>query len=203
MTVAGSDTTHATMTWLVWELCTHMDIQAKLRKVIDQIVPEKRFLDTSDVSDCLLLDGAINEALRLHPAVPSGLSRETPPSGMTLPDGTYIPGETVIWMPIHTIQRDERYFPSPLVYMPERWTGEKPEYVQDKRAFMPFSTGVYNCVGQKLAMMEMRVVVANLLRSFEIEFAGDMGEAVVRKSRDAFTVTVGALDVKLTPRYKD
>jgi cytochrome P450 len=75
--------------------------------------------------------------------------------------------------------------------------------VQDKRAFIPFSTGVYNCVGQKLAMMEMRVVVANLLRSFEIEFAGDMGEAVVRNSRDAFTVTVGALDVKLTPRYKD
>lgn len=88
MIVAGSDTTHATMTWLVWELCTHMDIQAKLRKTIDQIAPEKQFLDTNDVSDCLLLDGAINEALRLHPAVPSGLSRETPPSGITLPDGT-------------------------------------------------------------------------------------------------------------------
>ena len=202
MTVAGSDTTHATLTWLVWEFCTHKDIQARVRKVVDQIAPEKTFLETSDVSDCLLLDGAINESLRLHPAVPSGVARETPRSGMTLLDGTYIPGETIIWMPTHTMQRDERYFISPLEFMPERWTDEAAEYVVDRRAFMPFSTGAYNCVGQKLAMAEMRVVTANLLRSFEIEFAGDMGEAVVQESRDAFTLSVGALDVKLTPRFK-
>ncbi|KAJ4300727.1 hypothetical protein N0V90_002815 [Kalmusia sp. IMI 367209] len=200
--VAGSDTTHATLSWLLWELCTHQDAQAKLRKIIDDIAPSKSFLDTDDVANCPHLDGAINEALRLHPAVPSGMSRETPPSGITLPDGTYIPGETIIWMPVHTMQRDARYFPEPLKFMPERWTDEAPEHIQDKRAFMPFSTGVYNCVGQKLAMMEMRVVVANLMRSFDIEFAGDMGKAVVKESRDAFTLSVGPLDVKLTPRYK-
>jgi cytochrome P450 len=203
MIVAGSDTTHATLTWLLWELCTHKDAQTKLRKITDELVPGKDFLDVEDVANCPHLDGAINESLRLHPAVPSGLQRETPPAGITLPDGTYIPGETMIWMPIHTIQRDERSFPEPLKFMPERWTSEAPEYVKDRRAFIAFSTGVYNCVGQKLAMMEMRVVMANLLRSFEIEFAGDMGKAVVKESRDSFTLSVGALDVKLTPRYKN
>jgi cytochrome P450 len=202
MIVAGSDTTHATLTWLVWELCTHKDAQAKLRRITDDLAPGKSFLDVEDVAHCPHLDGAINESLRLHPAVPSGLQRETPPAGITLPDGTYIPGNTAVWMPIHTIQRDERSFPEALKFMPERWTSEAPEYVKDKRAFIPFSTGVYNCVGQKLAMMEMRVVLANLLRSFEIDFAGDMGEAVVKESRDAFTLSVGALDVKLTPRYQ-
>ncbi|KAJ4348230.1 uncharacterized protein N0V89_009602 [Didymosphaeria variabile] len=202
MMVAGSDTTHATLTWLIWELCTHKDAQAKLCKITDDLVPEKSFLDVDDVKDCPHLDGAINESLRLHPAVPSGVMRETPAAGITLPDGTYIPSETTIWMPIHTIQRDGRSFSEPLKFMPERWTDEAPEYVKDKRAFIPFSAGVYNCVGQKLAMMEMRVVVANLMRWFEIDFAGDMGEAVVKKSRDAFTLSVGALDVKLTPRYK-
>lgn len=203
MIVAGSDTTHATLTWLIWELCSHKNAQAKLRKITDELSPGKSFLDAEDVANCPHLDGAINESLRLHPAVPSGVQRETPPSGITLPDGTYIPGETTVWMPMHTLQRDERSFPEPLKFMPERWTSEAPEYVKDKRAFIPFSTGVYSCVGQKLAMMEMRVVMANLLRSFEIDFAGDMGEAVVKKSRDAFTLSVGALDVKLTPRYKD
>lgn len=202
MIVAGSDTTHATLTWLVWELCANPDVQAKLRKVTDEMAPEKSFLETDDLKNCPLLDGAINEALRLHPAVPSGMSRETPPEGLTLPDGTYIPGETIMWVPVHTVQRDARSFPSPLAFMPERWTDQAPEYVQDKRAFLPFSQGVYNCVGQKLAMMEMRVVTANLLRSFEMEFAGDMGEAVVKESRDAFTLSVGKLDVKLKPRYK-
>lgn len=104
-------------------------------------------------------------------------------------------------MPIHTMQRDERYFPDPLTFMPERWTDEKPEYIQDKRAFMPFGTGIYGCVGQKLAMMEMRSVTANLLRNFEIEFAeGEKGEACENETKDCFTLCVGKLDVRLRAR---
>jgi hypothetical protein len=170
----------------------------------------------------------INEALRLHPAVsihyilhltdlfkchhaacmyshisqvPSGVQRETPPEGITLTDGTYIPGETIIWTPPHTLQRDPRYFLEPLSFMPERWTDEKPSYVVDKRAFIPFSTGSYNCVGQKLAVMEMRAVAANLVRSFEMEFGeGERGEACENETKDCFTLNVGKLDVKLTLR---
>ena len=69
---------------------------------------------------------------------------------------------------------------------------------------MPFSTGVYNCVGQKLAMMELRSVTANLIRLFEMSFAeGEDGSTIENKSRDCFTTNVGKLDVKLTPRYKE
>lgn len=136
--------------------------------------------------------------------VPSGVQRETPPEGITLPEsGIYIPGRVIIWMPIYTIQRDPRYFAEPLEFLPERWTDEQPEKVIDKRAFMPFSTGVYNCVGQKLAMYELRSVTANLIRLFEMSFAdGEDGKEIREKSRDCFTTNVGKLDVKLKPRYK-
>lgn len=187
----------------MYELCKNPSVQSKLRATIDAIQPNKSFLDTGDLAACPYLDAVINEALRLHPAVPSGVQRETPPGGITLPDGTHVPGETLTWMPIHTLHRDPRYFAEPLEFLPERWTSEKPEYVIDKRAFLPFVTGVYNCVGQKLAMMEMRSVTANLVRSFEIAFVdGDNGDGTVRKTRDNFTLTVGPLDVKLTPRHK-
>jgi cytochrome P450 len=140
--------------------------------------------------------------MRLHPAVPSGVQRETPPEGITLPDQRYIPGETLIYMPIHTLHRDERYFTSAAEFKPERWTDEAPELIKDKRAFMPFGTGAYNCVGQKLAMVEMKTVAANLVRLFEISFVGkDRGESVVKGTRDCFTLNVGPLDVKLTPRH--
>jgi cytochrome P450 len=136
--------------------------------------------------------------------VPSGVQRESPPEGITLPNGTYIPGHIIIWMPIHCIQRDPRYFVEPLTFMPERWTDERPEAIIDKRAFMPFSTGVYNCVGQKLAMMELRSVTANLIRLFEISFAeGEDGKEILEKSRDCFTTNVGKLDIRLKPRYKN
>lgn len=60
-----------------------------------------------------------------------------------------------------------------------------------------------NCIGQKLAMMELRSVTANLVRSFEITFAdGENGSTIENKSRDCFTMTVGKLDVRLKPRYE-
>ncbi|CAO2656425.1 Nn.00g052280.m01.CDS01 [Neocucurbitaria sp. VM-36] len=203
LVVAGSDTTAATLAWISYELCKNLNIQAKLRKAIDAIEPKKSHLDVHDVASCAFLDGVINEALRLHPAVPSGVQRETPPEGITLPNGTYIPGHIIIWMPIHCIQRDPRYFQQPLKFLPERWTDEQPEAVIDKRAFMPFSTGAYNCVGQKLAMMELRSVTANLIRMFEMSFAeGEDGSTIENKSRDCFTTNFGKLDVKLTLRCK-
>lgn len=107
-------------------------------------------------------------------------------------------------MPMHSLQRDPRYFAEPLKFIPERWTDEQPQKIMDKRAFMPFSTGIYNCVGQKLAMLELRSVVGNLIRNFEISYAaGEDGKAVIEDSRDCFTTNVGKLDVRLKPRYKD
>ncbi|EMD97546.1 hypothetical protein COCC4DRAFT_203974 [Bipolaris maydis ATCC 48331] len=201
LVVAGSDTVAATLSLLVYELCAKPHIQNKLRHEIDKVHPGQPFLDCSDVTDCEYLNGVIHEALRLHPAVPSGAARETPPEGLTLPNGTYIPGNVVICTPVYTIQRDPRYWEKPLTFMPERWTSENPNAIIDKRSFMTFLSGPYSCIGQKLAMIEMRSVVANLVRSFEITFAdGEDGSAIASRSRDCFTMKVGDLDVKLTPR---
>jgi cytochrome P450 len=132
---------------------------------------------------------------------PSGPVRETPPEGLTLPDDTYVPGKVNVWIPLYSLQRDSRYWEEPLSFMPERWTDERPNAILDKRAFLPFLTGPYNCVGQRLAMMEMRSVTANLIRSFEIDFAeGEDGSTIENRSRDCFTMNVGKLDVKLLPR---
>jgi cytochrome P450 len=103
-------------------------------------------------------------------------------------------------MPIHCIQRDPRYFVDPLTFLPERWTDEEPDAIIDKRAFMPFSTGAYSCVGQKLAIMELRSVTANLVRCFEISLADGEDGTEIMKSRDCFSTNMGKLDVKLTPR---
>lgn len=104
---------------------------------------------------------------------------------------------------MHCIQRDPRYFQKPLTFMPERWTNEQPGAIIDKRAYMPFSFGPYSCVGQKLAIIELRSVTANLIRMFDVSFAdGEDGSTMDNKSRDCFTTNVGKLDVKLSARYK-
>lgn len=136
-----SDTVSATLSYLLYELCKNLTVQAKLRAAIDTIKPEKAHLDVEDVAECAYLDGVINETLRLHPATPSGPQRETPPEGLTLPDSTYIPGKVNVWIPIYSLQRDPRYWMDPLSFMPERWTDERPGATIEKRAFLPFLTG--------------------------------------------------------------
>ena len=86
------------------------------------------------------LDAIINETLRLKPAVPGGVPRVTPASGLQI-DEVFIPGDTNVIVPAYAIQRDPRYFEDPDTFIPERWTDEKSEMIRDRAAYAPFSLG--------------------------------------------------------------
>lgn len=75
------------------------------------------------------------------------------------------------------LHRDPRYFPPyPDAFIPERWLSNERAgsvaYTTDKEAFIPFSYGPANCAGKTLAMIEMRYVVATLVRCFELHHGG-------------------------------
>ena len=105
-------------------------------------------------------------------------------------------------MPVHTIQRDPRYFKEPLRFYPERWLEENAsEWILDRRAFIVFGTGPYKCVGNNLAMIEMRAVLANIVRTFDFVAADDEDfSAIEKETKDTFTLSMGKLDIVLTNR---
>lgn len=137
--------------------------------------------------------------MRLHPAVPSGLQRVTPPQGIEI-DGTYIPGNTFVKIPIHTLQRDPRYYERPQEFIPERWT-TKTDLVRNSTAFMPFSIGPYGCVGKHLGLMEIRAVTAHILHNYNVKFApGYNPSKFLADKKDCFTLALGSLDLLFDAR---
>ncbi|KAE8332165.1 cytochrome P450 [Aspergillus sergii] len=193
--VAGSDTTAATLTNLFFHLATDHTWQAKLQEELDAL-PE---LTQERLTSVKLLDALINETLRLHPAVPSGTQRLTPPEGLQIGD-KYIPGDVMVCIPTHTLFRDERAFVRPNEFLPERWMTQ-PELIKDASVFIPFNAGPYSCVGKQLALMELRRVTAEILTRYDVEFAqGQTTEDFLDGKRDTFTLVTAPLKLVFRER---
>lgn len=102
-----SDTTAVTTTSLFYELSQRLDICSRLQEEIDEYKKEHNKSDYASLSHLKLLQACIDETLRLHPVVPSGLQRMTPPEGLQIGD-TFIPGDTIVQVPSYTLQRGKK-----------------------------------------------------------------------------------------------
>lgn len=106
--VAGSDTTAATLSYLLYHIASKPVWQEKLRAEIQQIKhPHKateRVFPDQWLKEAPVLNSMINETLRLNPPVPSGVFRKTPPEGVMI-GNTFIPGNTNIQMPQYVMSR--------------------------------------------------------------------------------------------------
>lgn len=102
--VAGSDTTALTLIHIFYYLVRHKEVLAKLRTSLDALISFPDSMSHQDVQNIPYLDGIINETLRLHPPVPSGLLRVTPAEGLNC-CGILIPGGTTISVPLYVLGR--------------------------------------------------------------------------------------------------
>ena len=118
----------------------------------------------------------IDEAMRIHPPVPSHLmGRTTPSEGPHIVAGEAMPpGTTIVIHPLATMTSSKN-FTDPLAFQPQRWTSDRDErfFKDDHTAFQPFSWGPRNCIGKNLAYSQMRLVLARVLWNFDIELCAE------------------------------
>ncbi|KAF3401649.1 putative sterigmatocystin biosynthesis monooxygenase stcW [Penicillium rolfsii] len=203
MVIAGSTLSNA-----LYYLASHPSAYRELQLHIDKFTPScckshascKAF-NANEVSRIPYLDAVIKETMRLKPASPSGQPRQTPPEGLWV-DEVWIPGDVTVTVPQHTIQRDERYFTRANEFLPERWM-ETGLAMALEDAFFPFGIGPLSCVGKRLAMIEMQVVLSTIARNFDLELApGENGEAFDRLVKDTVTLSVPPLQLVFRDRHK-
>ncbi|PYH40506.1 cytochrome P450 [Aspergillus saccharolyticus JOP 1030-1] len=224
MVIAGGDTTATTLATVIFYLARNPSIQHKLQAELDEAAQRLRqqgddeATDSSpeasyyrSISSLPYLRACINEALRLMPPVPGEIPRKTPLEGIHIPLPTpttpsstsvatpstiFIPGDTIISVPVLPVQRDSRNYVHPDDFIPERWTDEKPELTLNRSAFMPFAAGAYTCAGRALAYIEMRIVLAKLFERFQVRLAdGEDGRRFLEETKDCHVVHLGDFEV--------
>lgn len=188
--VAGSDTIAAVMSSASFCLAQHPEHADAVRRLLRYSSPEAS----------VYIDAIIQETLRLHPVIASGLQRVTPPEGLYIGNNVYIPGNTRVQTPSYVMFRDERYFAKPNDFMPERFMGRREELVHDMSVYIPFNTGIYSCIGKQLAMKELNMALTELVKRFDFMLAPGQTEAgFLRSKRDTFTLFIQDLQLIFAP----
>uniref|UniRef100_A0A182MMB4 Cytochrome P450 n=1 Tax=Anopheles culicifacies TaxID=139723 RepID=A0A182MMB4_9DIPT len=193
----GHDTTTSGISFTILQLAKHQDIQQKLYEEIDTVLGEDArsvVLTNALLQELKYLDLVIKESLRLIPPVPF-IGRKLL-EDMEL-NGTTIPAGTTVSLNIFCLHRNPEVFPEPEKFIPERFSDEN-EIKRGPYDYIPFSAGSRNCIGQKYALLEMKVTIVKLLASYRIL----PGESIdqVRFKADLVIRSTGGIPVKLTRR---
>ena len=114
------------------------------------------------------LNAVIEETLRLCPPIPDALRRDVPSSGPFTIADRIIPTGTTVSVSCYSMFKSVAHFENSEAFEPERWLQGK-EYP----AFQPFGSGPHGCLGQPLARLEMRLLLALLLFRYDFRVSAD------------------------------
>uniref|UniRef100_A0A3Q7NJY7 Cytochrome P450 4F6-like n=2 Tax=Callorhinus ursinus TaxID=34884 RepID=A0A3Q7NJY7_CALUR len=161
----GHDTTASGLSWVLYNLAKHPEYQERCRQEVQELLRDRepQEIEWDDLAQLPFLTMCIKESLRLHPPVTVIARRCTHDVG--LPDGRIIPKGSICVISIFGIHHNPSIWPDPEVYNPFRFDPEIPQK-RSPLAFIPFSAGPRNCIGQTFAMTEMKVVLALTLLRF-------------------------------------
>ncbi|GAB3653728.1 cytochrome P450 [Ramlibacter alkalitolerans] len=195
MLLAGEDTTANTLSWMLWLLCRDAGALRRAGEEVRAALGDERVPTCYEQMEHLpFVEACAHETMRLKPVaplLPQQAARDTVLAGVAIPKGTMCiflmrPGAT-----------DARYFEAPESFRPERWLGA--EAGPGKRVAMPFGAGPRICPGRYLALLEIKVAMATVLGSFELE-AVESATPEATREHLAFTMAPTPLRMRLRPR---
>ncbi|KAL1123288.1 hypothetical protein AAG570_002374, partial [Ranatra chinensis] len=163
----GHDTTSSAVTFSLFVIGTYPDVQEKIVAELYDIFGESdRNVEMKDLKQMEYLEKVIKETLRMYPSVPH-ISRMLT-NDIKLDDNRTLPAGTNVSLLIYHMNRNPRFYPDPEKFDPERFSEDE---VQKRHpfAYIPFSAGPRNCIGQKFAMMELKVILSTILRKLQVE----------------------------------
>ena len=154
--VAGHETTSNALTWAWYALSQHPDAESRMHAELDTVLRGRR-PTAADLARLPYTRAVLAESMRLYPPV-WGMGRRAL-TAHTLAGYDIPRGSLVVVSPFIT-QRDERFFPDPESFYPERWLDDKSD--RPRFSYFPFGGGARQCIGEQFAWMEGVLLLATL-----------------------------------------
>ncbi|KAI8818462.1 cytochrome P450 [Fimicolochytrium jonesii] len=164
--LAGHETTSNALTSIMVHLMQNPRVYAKLQSEIKAALPDNQ-IPTYD-TNLPYANYVVKEGLRLSPAVRLLMRTSTKP--VTVLDHHFQAG-TNFTVNVYHMQKSKAIWGQDAEqFVPERWEdSEKVKEVEASGAYLPFGAGPMMCIGQKLAVLEMKMVLIRCLQSFDFE----------------------------------
>lgn len=191
----GTDTTGHQLAWLISLLASHPDV---VNKLVDELRehglygPDAREVTFEDLAHLTYLTATVKEGLRVAHIFNITLFREAPQDTTIM--GYRVPKGTLIAVPGNRAVNCERDYKDPHAFKPERWLTD--EDMSDK-FYLGFGWGNRDCVGQRLAMLELRMTTIELVSKYEMALQGTFEElskntvdGVVIEAKDGMWIDV-------------
>ncbi|HYN60870.1 MAG TPA: cytochrome P450 [Rubrivivax sp.] len=196
MLLAGEDTTANTLAWMIHLLHRHPQALQRVQQEVRERAPDPAAY-TPDIMDRLVfLEACASETMRLKPVAPFialQALRDTAVGDVAVPEGTHL------WGVLRHDSVSERHFGRPQAFEPQRWLDDAPAPLTAaaRRSAMPFGSGPRMCPGRYLALLEMKMAMAMLLSSFDIDGV-DTPDGLPARERMAFTMNPVGLRLRLS-----
>ena len=185
--LAGHDTTSSTLCYVYHTLSRNplalQRVRAEHDDVFSSDITQTKAAITANPHALNRLPftlAVIKETLRLFP--PASATREGEPGFCLTHDGRQYPTEgSTIWCSHQGMHREPLYWPQPDSFIPERWLVSDGDPLHPvKGAWRSFEWGPRNCIGQELALLELKIVMVMTLRNFNITANYDVWDQVHR-----------------------
>ncbi|XP_043278294.1 cytochrome P450 9e2-like [Venturia canescens] len=202
--LGGFETSATVMCFVAHEIAGNPDIQTRLRNEIDDVMTETNGDVTYEaINGMPYLDAVVNETLRIYPI---GLivermcvkTFELPPALPGAKPITIEPGQT-IWFPVFSVHRDPKYYPNPEKFDPERFMSTSKTDI-DPFTYIPFGQGPRMCIGNRFALLEIKVLVFHLLAKCYIKPGPKARWPVVFNKKDASLMPKEGFGLEIEPR---
>lgn len=169
--LAGHETTALTLSWAFYELGRHPQVTERLRAELAAMTSAE---DAEELSRLPYLDAFCNEVQRLHPVI------AWVPRTLRVPmefRGHHIPAGMAIAVCTALIHERPDLYPEPQQFRPERFIERKFSPFE----FMPFGGGNRRCIGAAFATYETKIILAEILRHFDVSVTRPWAPAVVER----------------------